>query len=92
MLQKRSLEILGHLLWKLSVNKDSSTCEQTVRYFSVQWWRVILSSEILGYPLREGGWKHMEIRMGRPFANNLCIGRANQSSEILGHLLREGGG
>ena len=47
------------------------------------------SSEILGHLLREGGWRHMAIRAGRFFANNLCIGRTNQSSEILGHLLRK---
>ena len=85
----RQLEILGHLLWKVSVNTDSSTCEQTVRYLSVQWWHVILSSEILGHLLRERGWRHVAIRAERSFANNLCIGRANLSSEILGHLLRE---
>ena len=75
----RQLEILGHLLWKVSVNADSSTCEQTVRHLSVQWWHVILSPEILGHLLRERGHRHVAIRAGRFSANNLFNARANRS-------------
>ena len=48
----RQREILGHLLWKVSVKTYRSACDWAVGDLSVQWWRVILSLEILGHLLR----------------------------------------